>query len=101
MSDPSSTAPASGARRAASPFRLNLEQQRKRAKELLKGLRTGDAGAWHRFRIHHPRWPDHEQAAPPDAALRLSEAQLVIARELGLPTWPRLKAHIAAMDRTW
>ncbi|WP_235031359.1 DUF1835 domain-containing protein, partial [Geminicoccus flavidas] len=99
--DPSSTAPASGAQRAASPFRLNLEQQRKCAKELLKGLQAGDAGALRRFQLHHPRWPDHEQAVPPDVAVRLSEAQLVIARELGLPSWPRLKAHIAAMDRTW
>jgi len=101
LSDPSSTAPASGARRAASPFRLNLEQQRKRAKELLEGLRNSDAGAWHRFRLHHPRRSDHEPALPPDPALCLSQAQLVIARELGLPSWPRLKAHIAAMDRTW
>ncbi len=30
---------------------------------------------------------------------RLSEAQLVIARELGLPSWPKLKAHIQAMQQ--
>jgi hypothetical protein len=95
LSDPSGSTPAPGAPRAASPFRLNLEQQRKRAKELLKGLRAGEADALRRFQRHHPR------GANPDQAARLSEAQLVIARELGLPSWPRLKAHIAAMDGSW
>ncbi len=80
-------------RRHASPFRLNLDQQRKRAKELLKAFRDGDAAAMHRFQQHHPN--------PPVPPARLSEAQLVIARELGLPSWPRLKAHIEAMDQCW
>ena len=31
--------------------------------------------------------------------MHLSEAQLVIARELRLPSWPKLKAHIEAMQR--
>lgn len=88
------------AERHASPFRLNLEQQRKRAKELLKGLRAGEADALCRFRRHHPRLADANAPTPGDLA-RLSEAQLVLARELGLPSWARLKAHIEAMDRTW
>jgi hypothetical protein len=37
-----------------SPFRLNLEQQRKRAKDLLHGLRAVDPGAIARYRKHHP-----------------------------------------------
>lgn len=36
-----------------------------------------------------------------DRLARLSEAQLVIACELGLPSWPRLKAHIRAMEHSW
>nr|WP_314073447.1 DUF1835 domain-containing protein [uncultured Roseococcus sp.] len=75
-----------------SPFRLNLEQQRKRAKELLRGLRDGEAEALARFGRQHPR------AREPLSALALSDAQLVIARELGLPSWPRLKAHIDRME---
>jgi len=92
---------ATGARRDPSPFRLNLEQQRKRAKELLKALRAGEAHALRRFRLHHPQAARTDGAAPPDNLLRLSEAQLIVARELGLPSWPRLKAHIQAMDRSW
>lgn len=86
--------------RPASPFRLNLEQQRKRAKDLLKGLRVGEAAALQRFRTHHPGAAAPGADAMPELA-RLSEAQLVIARELGLPSWPKLKTHIEAMDRAW
>ena len=71
-----------------SAFRLNLEQQRKRAKDLLRAVRAADPAALRRWQTVDPR----AQTA------RLSEAQLIIARELGLPSWPRLKAHIAAMD---
>jgi hypothetical protein len=87
--------------RSASPFRLNLEQQSKRAKELLKGMRAGDAEAVARFRLHHPRASGLRETVPPETLARLSEAQLVVARELGLPSWPKLKAHIEAMDRSW
>ncbi len=90
--------PAAAIRRSASPFRLNLEQQRKRAKALLKGLRAGDAESVARFLRHHPR--SEKGDVPPDLQ-QLSEAQLVIARELGLPSWPRLKAHIEAIERSW
>ena len=76
-------------------FRLDLEQQRKRAKELHRAFLAGDDAALHRFRARHPTlWRDGE-AAP--RAAKLSDAQLVIAREIGLPSWPKLKAHILAM----
>lgn len=81
---------------AASPFRIHLDQQRKRAKELLRALRAGEAGALARFRRHHPR----AATLPPGALARLGEAQMVIARELGLPSWPHLVAHVAESARS-
>ncbi|NYZ12201.1 DUF1835 domain-containing protein [Azospirillum sp. RWY-5-1] len=72
------------------PFRLDLDQQKTRAKELLKALRAGDPAAAARLGDHHPKRP-----AP--AAAVLADAQLVIARELGVPSWPRLRAHVDAM----
>ena len=63
-------------------FRLNLEQQGKRAKELLKAARGGSAEALARFRSHPPR---------------LAEAQFLIARELRFDNWPALKRHVATM----
>ena len=76
-------------RRIDTPFRLNLEQQKKRAKDLLKAVLDGAPDALARFVKHHPKTPQTP---------RLADAQLVIARELGLPSWPRLKAHIADMN---
>lgn len=80
------------------PFHINFEQQKKRAKELLCDLKTGDQSAIERFKQHHPKSaslsPDDIIATLP----RLSEAQLLIARELGLPSWAKLKAHAETME---
>lgn len=83
----------------SSPFRLNLEQQRKRAKDLLSALCKGEANALSRFRMHHPRGADLHGAADIEHLASLSEAQLVIARELRLPSWPKLKLHVQAMQQ--
>jgi hypothetical protein len=63
-------------------FRLNFEQQQKRAKELLKAARAGDRTAIGRF-----------EGTPP----KLAEAQFLIARELRFESWAALKRHIAEM----
>ncbi|MFL6603590.1 MAG: hypothetical protein ACJ8R9_20000 [Steroidobacteraceae bacterium] len=64
-----------------SRFRLNFEQQRKRAKELLKAALAGEPEALTRFK------------SPP----RLAEAQYLIAQELRFENWAALKCHITAM----
>jgi hypothetical protein len=74
-------------------FRLDLEQQRKRAKDLRRAFLAGDGNAEHRFRQHHPAISKDKPVGP----VKLADAQLVIARELGLPSWPKLKTHILAM----
>ena len=70
------------------PDRPSLGQLRRQAKELRDGARRGDASALARFARHHP--------SPMGATTTLAAAQLVIARELGFPSWPRLKATIDA-----
>ncbi len=67
---------------------LNLAQQKKRAKELIKAIGRGDPIAERRFAQNHPNW---QQRAIGDA--KLSDAQLVIARENGFPSWPKLHTH--------
>lgn len=81
--------------RIQSAFRLNLEQQRKQAKELLKAVRAGDAPALERI-----------TASVPDAAdklrhgtLKLADTQHAIARELRFSRWADLKSHIESLDR--
>ncbi|MDQ2515562.1 hypothetical protein RBJ06_32835, partial [Pseudomonas aeruginosa] len=61
--------------------RINLEQQRKRAKELLRQWRRDPAS----------------RTGLPGQAPRLADAQWQVARELGFASWPRLKAHVDAI----
>jgi hypothetical protein len=68
---------------------ISLEQQKKRAKELLRDLR-----------MKHPealaRWRQSHGGARPDvdADLHLNDAQLILAREHGFGKWMDFKAHI-------
>ena len=67
---------------------LNLEQQKRRAKDLLKSARASDAEALARLQKHLPE----NLSSTPDA-FRLADAQLAIARENGFSSWPKLKQH--------
>jgi Domain of unknown function (DUF1835) len=72
------------------PFRLNLEQQRKRAKDLLRGVHAGDRDALSRLRMA----TDGRVAADD---VKLTDAQFVVARELGMASWRELRRHIDAL----
>lgn len=66
------------------PERPDLDQLRRQAKELRDAARSGEPAALERFARHH--------TSAPQGAATLAAAQLVIARELGFPSWPKLKA---------
>jgi ankyrin repeat protein len=68
------------------PPRPSLDQLRRRAKELRDAARSGDPSARGRIAAHTP-------AARP-GTVTLAAAQLVIAREHGYPSWPRLVAEV-------
>ncbi len=70
---------------ASLPPAPSLEQLRKQAKDLLRAHRAGAAHAAARVAANH---------SAPGAELRLSGAQLVVAREHGFPSWPRLAAYV-------
>ena len=70
---------------ASLPAAPSLEQLRNQAKDLVRAHRAGDAAARSRVATHHPR---------PAEPLKLSGAQLVVAREHGFPSWPRLRAYV-------
>jgi ankyrin repeat protein len=70
---------------ASLPAAPSLEQLRKQAKDLLRAHRADDERAAARVAEHHPH---------PDEPLKLSGAQLVIAREHGFASWPRLRAYV-------
>jgi hypothetical protein len=58
---------------------MDLDQARRRAKELLRAARAGDADAVSRMRD--------------DREPRLADAQRAVAAELGFASWPALVAH--------
>ncbi len=64
--------------------RLNLEQQKRRAKELLKSIQAGEPDALTRLAAHLECEAD---------TAKLADAQLVLARENGFASWPKLKLH--------
>lgn len=73
-------------------FRLDFQQQGKRAKELLKGARAGEPDALARFER------SGVDKAGDASILKLADAQRVIARELRFDDWAALKRHIARMS---
>jgi hypothetical protein len=76
------------------PVRPNLDQLKRQAKELLRGLQRGDPTAESELEQHHP-----ERIAPEQT--KLADAQLVLARSYGLPSWPRLVLACRMTDAIW
>ena len=74
------------------PPRPSLEFEHKEAKALLRRLRAGDPEALARARARHP-------AIDASARLRLADAQLVIAREYGFTSWPKLVRYFGDLHR--
>ncbi len=71
---------------------LSLQQCRSAAKDLLEALRRGDDG------IRATRYPGDPLLQP--ATVTLADAQQIIAREHGLPSWQKLEQHIDATGRS-
>jgi hypothetical protein len=78
------------------PERPHLDVPKRQARELLAQWRNGDVAAFERIRRRHPRFADAEGSIVAVGPFRLSDAQLVIAREYGLAHWAELKQRIAA-----
>ncbi len=79
---------------SSSDLSLQFHILKKRAKEFRDAVRAKDPDALLRLSIHHPR-----ASALTSEALKLADAQCVIAREAGLSSWPALKKHSEDMDR--
>ena len=74
-----------------------FDQYKKQAKELLKGVRSGDRDALDRLRRSHPRL--NKAPARIDATtITLADAQLVIAREHGIDSWTKF---VSGSMRSW
>src|SRR5438552_81179 len=90
------------------PSRPNLEQYKKRAKDLVKACRSGEPDA---IRAWATGWKEIEREAEQIAAFAqsrltregsecaLSDAQFVIARVFGFASWPTFAAHVESLER--
>jgi len=76
------------------PARPNIEFEKKEAKGLLRLLQGGDADALARARERHAGL----ERTPPDE-FKLADAQLVLAREYGFVSWPRLVHYFEELER--
>jgi len=76
------------------PANPSLEHLKYQAKDLRKAHAASELSAAQRLREFHPRFQGASDAAIFAASLSLSDAQLVIAREYGFPSWTRLKKHM-------
>ena len=76
------------------PSNPNLDHLKYQAKDLLKEHATRTPDVAQRIREFHPRFGRTEDAEIFEAQLKLSDAQLTIAREYGFPSWASLKRHI-------
>jgi hypothetical protein len=76
------------------PSRPSLEYERKQAKLLLRELRAGKHEALERASALHAQF--HTTDA---THMRLADAQLIIAREYGFASWPRLVRYFQDVER--
>jgi hypothetical protein len=79
--------------------RVNLEQSRKQAKDLLKAFRAGDPKTLDRIRWNHPRFRGLSDVQIRERPFVLADAQLVIARLHYFDSWPKLLRHIETLGR--
>ncbi len=76
------------------PARPSLELERKHARALLRRLRAGDPEAMARATASHPTL----DTSQPDR-VRLADAQLVLSREYGFASWPKLVHWFERVER--
>lgn len=81
------------------PVQASLAHLKYQARDLAKAATAGDPDALQRLIDHQP---DFAGLTPAEAAARpikLSDAQLVVAREYGYASWPKLKNAVRPTER--
>src|SRR5215469_12081925 len=81
------------------PPGANLRQLRNQAKDLRRACRKGDPDSLRRIGEKHPGYSGLSPAEIAAAGVALADAQLVIARELGFDSWPKLKKHVESLSQ--
>lgn len=74
-------------------FSINLNQQKSVAKKRLKAIRHNDTNALEQVKQFHSQ----PETLTPES-IQLADVQHALARELGLPSWSKLKAHVEELE---
>jgi len=82
------------------PDRPHIDIPKRLSRELLKEFRAGNPEALDRIQRRHPKFKRVDLEVLRSAEFRLSDAQLVIAREYGLSNWTQLKERFAGSEVT-
>jgi ankyrin repeat protein len=81
------------------PARPSLEKLRRQAKRVRDRVRAGRLDAVKMARALHPRWTGTSLTSAAWAGFTLADAQLVVARFYGLPSWRRLRGYVETVAR--
>ena len=81
------------------PANPSLENLKKQAKTLQKAWRAGGAEAIARIRSMHPQYGGLSDEQLRAIQPRLTDCQLVLARQAGFDSWPQLKTAVQAANR--
>ena len=79
------------------PPKPNLEQLKNQARDLLTAHRAGTSEASQRIRASLRRLSSASDPEVREAKFTLRDAQSVLAREYGFPSWAKLKTHIESL----
>jgi hypothetical protein len=82
------------------PRDANLRRFGNQAKDLCRACRKGEPNAVWRIGQTHPSYSGLTLAEIAAVGIVLAEAQLVVARELGFDSWPKLKKHFESRQTT-
>ncbi|MGP7998749.1 MAG: GNAT family N-acetyltransferase [Streptosporangiaceae bacterium] len=81
------------------PGQSSLEHLKNQARALQRQVRAADPQATATVRQFHPRFARAAAGSPELASFPLTAAQLVIARQYGFASWPRLRQHAEVVIR--
>jgi ankyrin repeat protein len=81
------------------PANPSLENLKKQAKTLQRKWRSGHAETLARIRSVHPQYSGFSDQQLCTAKPRLTDCQLVVAREAGFENWPQLKIAVQSSNQ--
>lgn len=79
------------------PPNPSLEHLKYQARDLFNALNRGNPQAFARAREFHPKFTRMSDDEIRAAKALLADAQLIVAREYGFDSWPKLKHHVEGL----